>query len=230
MGVLNRVWKAVKPPPAVHAGDAARKKMTRQQKRLLTLAVSVVMLAGAGWGISIFMAGSEQRADREYRAAMKLTGPGKYQEAIVHFTRALEISPRLVDASLERGIAYAHLNENDLAVADFTQVIELSPGMAQAYSVRGSIYRQRGDFEHALEDFTKSLDLEPNQDAYYERGETYESLNQHQKAIDDYDRAIALMRDAPNVYRSRALAKRNLGDTAGYESDRDLARSLERRR
>ncbi len=60
--------------------------------------------------------------------------------------------------------------------------------------------------------------------------QTYEALHEHQKAIDDYDRALAMMRDSPNVYRSRALAKRNLGDIAGFESDRDMARALERRR
>jgi hypothetical protein len=30
------------------------------------------------------------------------------------------------------------------------------------------------------------------------------------------------------MYRARALAKRNLGDIAGYEADRDLARDIER--
>lgn len=230
MGVLNRVWKAVKPPPAVYAGDAARKKLTRRQKRFLKNAACMAVLAGAGGGVYAYMAGSEQRADKEYQAAMKLMGPGKYQAAIVHFTRALEVSPQLANAYMERGVSYAYLNENEQALADFGQAIALNPNLARAYSAQGAIYRMRGDFQHAMEAFSDSLAIEPNLDAFYERGETYEALNEHRKAIDDYDRAIAEMRDSPNVYRSRALARRNLGDIAGYESDRDMARSLERRR
>jgi tetratricopeptide (TPR) repeat protein len=230
MGVLNRVWKAVKPPPAAYAGGGARKKLTRKQKRLLKNLALVAILAGAGWSIYAYMTGTEQRADKEYQTAMKLMGPGKYQEAIVHFTRALEVSPQLANAYLERGVSYAYLNENDQALADLAQAIALNPNLAHAHSARGSIFRVRGDFQQAMLEFSDSLTIEPNLDAFYERGETYEALNQHQNAIDDYDRAIAVMQDSPNVYRSRALAKRNLGDTAGYESDRDMARTLERRR
>jgi tetratricopeptide (TPR) repeat protein len=230
MGVLNRVWKAVKPPPAVYAEGAARKKFTRKQKRLLGVAATIVIAGGVGCGVYIFSSGSEQRAEKEFRTAMRMTGPGLYLEAVTHFSRAIEYSPGMTEAYLERGIAYAHLNENDVATRDFTEALELDPNLAEAYAARGAIYRQRGEFARALEDLTKSLDLQPTQDAYYERGETYEALNEHQKAIADYDSAIAAMRDAPNVYRSRALAKRNLGDLAGYEADRDQAAILERRR
>ena len=230
MGVLKRVWKALKPPPAVHAGGAARKRLTRKQKRLLRISALGVTLVGAGWSAYAFLGSAEQRADKQYQAAMKLMGPGDYQEAIVHFTRALEISPQLANAYLERGISYAYLNETDQALTDLGQAVVLNPNLARAYSARGSIYRRRGDFQHAMQDFSDSLKIEPSLDAYYERGQTYEALLEHQKAIEDYDRAIAVMRDAPNVYRSRALAKRNLGDIAGYESDRGTARALERRR
>ncbi len=230
MGVLNRVWRAIKPPPAVYAGGAARKKLSRKQRKLLTITAGVIGLAGAGWGAYAFLANAQQRADKEYLAAVKLMGPGKYQEAVVHFTRALEISPNLANAYLERGVSYAYLNESDQAITDLGQAIALNPNLAHAFSARGSIYRQRGDFQHAMQDFSDSLKIEPSLDAYYERGQTYEALLEHQKAIEDYDRALAVMRDSPNVYRSRALAKRNLGDDAGYESDRDMARTLERRR
>ncbi len=170
MGVLNRVWKAIKPPPAVYAGGAARKKLSRKQKRLLTITASVVGLAGAGWSAYAYMADAQRRADLQYQSAMKLMGPGKYQEAIVHFTRALEISPNLANAYLERGVSYAYLNESDQALADLGQAIALNPNLAHAFSARGSIYRVRGDFQRAMQEFSDSLDIEPTLDAYYERG------------------------------------------------------------
>jgi tetratricopeptide (TPR) repeat protein len=81
--------------------------------------------------------------------------------------------------------------------------------------------------KRALEEYSKSIAISPNVDALFERGEMYESAGEHQKAIDDFTLAIEGMRDAPYMYRARALAKRNLGDIAGYEADRDFAHTIE---
>ena len=47
---------------------------------------------------------------------------------------------------------------------------------------------------HALEELNKSISLEPSTDAYYQRGQIFESQGEHQKAIQDYDQAIAQAR------------------------------------
>jgi hypothetical protein len=51
-------------------------------------------------------------------------------------------------------------------------------------------------------------------------------LGQFDKAIEDYDRAIAERRDAPWVYLARSIAKRTLGDEAGYRRDQERAAEL----
>jgi len=181
----------------------------------------------AGAGVYNYIGSAAQRAEVEYQAGMKLMGPGTYAKAIASFTRAIEIWPQLGEAYLERGVAHRYLNETEQAMADFDKAIDVNPNLARAYSARGRVYRERGDIKRALEDFTKSISLDSNVDAHYERGQTYETLGQHQKAIDDYDQAIARLPDAPHVYRARALAKRNLGDIAGYEADRDTAKRFE---
>jgi tetratricopeptide (TPR) repeat protein len=177
-------------------------------------------------GVYFYIASAQDRADARFRAAMKVMRPGSYGDAIKLFTQAVGIWS-LPDAYLERGVAQHYLGEDAPALADFDKAIELNPNLARAYSARGSIYRSRGDFKRALEEFNKSINIESNIDAYYERGQTYESLGEHQKAIDDYDKAVVELNDAPYVYRARSLAKRNLGDVAGYEADRDKAKNLE---
>jgi tetratricopeptide (TPR) repeat protein len=117
----------------------------------------------------------------------------------------------------------------ELALRDFDKAIEMNPNMDRAYASRGLIYRDRGDINGAVDQFTKSINIRPTVDAYYQRGQTYESLGEHQKAIEDYDYAIAVLRDAPHVYRARSLAKRNLGDVQGADEDREKARSFEHR-
>jgi tetratricopeptide (TPR) repeat protein len=228
--VFSRLWEAVKPPPAVTRPGTKKTKLTASQKRLIYGTAAVVALAGLSWAVYAYVASAPQRADKEYQAAMKLMAAGKYKDAIAQFTRATEIWPQLADAYLERGVSHRYLNENDLALADFEQAIALNSNLARAYTARGFIFRERGDTRRAMEEFTKSIEISPNADAYFERGQTFEDLGQHQKAIDDYNQAIAEERDAPYVYRARSLARRNLGDTDGFTEDQQTANSLEHRR
>jgi tetratricopeptide (TPR) repeat protein len=64
-------------------------------------------------------------------------------------------------------------------------------------------------------------------EANYQRGQMYESLGEHQKALQDYNLAIGGMPDAPYIYRARALTRENLGDGAGARDDRQKADSIE---
>jgi tetratricopeptide (TPR) repeat protein len=189
-------------------------------------AVTFIALIGVGLGIYFYISGAPDRAEAAYQAGMKYMEPGQFQNAIPQFTRAIQIH-ELAKAYLERGNAHRFLGEIDQAMADFEKAADLDAGLARAYSSLGSIYRDRGDRTHALEQYGKSIAITPSVDALFERGEMYEAAGQHQKAIDDFTAAIDSMRDAPYIYRARALAKRNLGDTAGYEADRDEARAIE---
>jgi tetratricopeptide (TPR) repeat protein len=225
--VFARIWNAIKPPPAVETpGAGPRQKLQPKQKRLLAIACTVVVLAGGGWAVYSYIGSAPDRAEAEYQAGLALMQPGKYQLAMARFTHAIDIHA-VAKYYLERGVAHRLLNQPDLAIADFEQAIDLDPNAARAYSGLGTIYRDRGDRGRALENYGKSIAIAPNVDALFERGEMYEAGGEHQKAIDDFSRAIEGMRDAPYIYRARAMARRNLGDQAGYEQDRDLASSIE---
>ncbi len=203
--------------------------LTAKQKRLLLSAFSVFALTGIGIAVYVYIAGAQGRAEAQFQEAMKLMKPGYYEQAIAGFDRAIQTYPNLADAYFERGNAKHILSRDDDALADFEKAADVNPNMYRAYTAIGSIYRGRNDLNRAMEAFTKSINAKPNVDAFFERGMTYESLGQHQKAIEDYDRAIQELPDAPAVYRARSLARRNIGDQAGYEADRDRADSIERR-
>jgi tetratricopeptide (TPR) repeat protein len=224
--ILSRFWNAVRPPPAVHRAGDEKKKLTPKQTLLLRIGIGVGALALIGVGVYFYIMGAQERADTRFQEGIKVMRPGSYGDSIKMFTQSIGMWAR-ADAYLERGIAHHYLGEDDPALEDFNQAIDLNPDLARAYSARGSIFRSRGDFKHALDEFSRSIGIESNVDALFERGQTYESLGEHQKAIDDYDKAVLQISDAPYVYRARSLAKRNLGDTAGYEADRDKAKSLE---
>jgi|SRR5579864_813336 len=226
--VLTRLWNAVKPPPP--AEKRVKKPVTaqrRKQIRMIAGLVAILILGGAGWEIYNFIASAPDRARAKFNQAMVDMGPGNYQKAIDGFTRAVSIWPQLSEAYVERGIAYHYLRKDDQALADLDRATQVDASLGSAYLTRGVIYRARGDQQGAMQQFTKSIELQPGMDAYYERGELYESLGEHAKAIADYDQAIAYLRSAPHVYRARAYAKSKMGDEEGAKADRELAEGYE---
>jgi tetratricopeptide (TPR) repeat protein len=217
------------PQPAGRRRSSGRGKLRSKQRLLISLALAFFFVTGVGLAIYGYTAGAPDRAETAYQAGMKLMEPGQYQNAIPLFTRAIRIRGT-AKAYLERGNAYHFLGQTDQAIADFEKATEFDPSLTRAYSGLGSIYRDRGDRKRALEAFGKAISINPSVDALFERGEMFEAAGEHQKAIDDFTAAIDDLRDAPYIYRARALAKRNLGDNAGYEADRDQARAIERPR
>ena len=51
----------------------------------------------------------------------------KYDQAIVDYTKAIELNPKLAGAYSNRGFAYFMSNQHQKAVADCSKAIELNP-------------------------------------------------------------------------------------------------------
>ena len=228
MGVgafVTRWWNSIQPLRE----DAERRvsPQKRRQRRLILRTAGILLLAAVGWYAFNYINNAPERANAQMQAGMRQMQPGSYREAIAHFDRALSIAPQLADAYFERGVAHHVLGESGAALADLDQALELNPDLAGAHNERGSIYRQQGEAEKAIGELSKSIQARATMDGYYQRGQAYESLGQHQKAIDDYDQAVAQMPEAPYVYRARAVAKDKLGDSKGATQDRTKADGIE---
>jgi hypothetical protein len=86
-----------------------------------------------------------------------------YEEAIVAFTKVIEIDPRNVAAYVGRGDAYVQFNEQlDFAKADYEKAIELDGANAEAYLGLVDVYIRMGEYDLALE--TARLGLEKTGD------------------------------------------------------------------
>jgi tetratricopeptide (TPR) repeat protein len=222
-------WEFLKPPPA--AGGPPKTERTpeerRRRKRLVVGTVAVILIGAGAWGIYTYIASAPQRAQTVLQEGKALVAQGKYQEALDRFTRATGIWPPLAAGYFERGLAHRNLRQTDAAVQDFEQAINADSNLADAHTALGTIYRERGDLKSAVNEFTLAINLGSAVEANYQRGQMYESLGEHQKALDDYNQAIGGMPDSPFVYRARALTRENLGDAAGAKDDRQKADSIE---
>jgi tetratricopeptide (TPR) repeat protein len=221
---LRRVWDAVKPPPA----PPARRRLNRAQRRLIRGTAIATALGASAWAVYAYIASAPDRANSHYQEGMRLLGPGDLEGAAAQFTKAIDISPEYAEAYLGRGKVRQASGQSDAALADFEKAIALNPALELAYASRGTLWRSRGDIQKALADFTESIHVHPTAEAHYQRGLTYQALNQPQRAVEDYDLAIERDPGAPHMYRARAKAKRDLGDTAGAREDQQKAERVEK--
>jgi tetratricopeptide (TPR) repeat protein len=228
---LNRFWNMIKPPPAGNRPPVSAKdlEIRKRRRKLIYITLSALAVIGIVGAIVNYIASAPQRAEKQFQEGMKHMNPGQYPQAITDFNRALEIKPQYPEVLLQRANAHKILSEIDAALADYQAAADLNSNLAPAHNGIAMIYVERHDARHALEELNKSISLEPTTDAYYQRGEIFESQGEHQKAIQDYDQAIAQARDAPFIYLSRALAKQNSGDEAGARADRMIAARIARR-
>jgi tetratricopeptide (TPR) repeat protein len=80
---------------------------------------------------------------------------GQYDEAILDFSKALEINPTLFPPYSNRGLAYSKKGQFEQAISDYSKALEIDPWDASVYDRRGSAYMNRGQYDEAVLDFTK---------------------------------------------------------------------------
>lgn len=85
----------------------------------------------------------------------------KHDQAVKEFTRAIEISPRFVEAYLCRGLSYDVREQYDQAIKDYTKSIEIDPRDVTTYLNRGLVYDEKGQYDQAAKDYTKAVEMNP---------------------------------------------------------------------
>ena len=132
-------------------------------------------------------------------------------EAIAHFTTHLETNPQAKYFHV-RGIAYASVGKNKLAMNDFDHAIQLAPDLAAVYVNRGNLWRTQGKWDRARQDYDKAIELAPDSSvAYHNRGMTWADLGDSEKAIRDATQAIEINPRFASAYNNRGVYYREQG-------------------
>lgn len=89
---------------------------------------------------------------------------GKVDQAIVHYTRAIESTtlPQRHLAYLLRGKAFAGKGNYRQAINDYSAAIRLAPGFAEAWINRGIAYAAMDSHDDAMADLQKGRSLDPD--------------------------------------------------------------------
>ena len=117
------------------------------------------------------------------------------RDAIVDYTKAIELNPNYEEAYYFRGDDEDALKDYKDAIADYTKAIELNPQYEQHYIARGLTKDKIKDYQGAIDDYTKAIDLGSNSSfgaAYAFRGQDKLKLGDKNGACSDFHKAIEL--------------------------------------
>lgn len=102
---------------------------------------------------------------------LTFAGQGNREQAIADYTRAIQLTPNVVEYYFMRGLAYLELGDLDRAIADYDRAIEIGPGdargatysfYAEVYFKRATAYERNGDVPRAIADFEAYLRAAPD--------------------------------------------------------------------
>ena len=151
-----------------------------------------------------------------------------YQEAVEHYSNAIQLMPEFTLAYNGRGLVYLSKEEFDKAIDDFSKEIELNPRSALAYSGRSAVYRALEEYDKAIDDSKKAIRLNPDDaSAYHMLGFAYFFNNDFNNAITSLNEAIHLNPDYATAYLHRGLAYREKGNFEKTIADLDEAIKLD---
>lgn len=141
-------------------------------------------------GVSAVSESVEDSAESFYNRGLNLVGFGgnvRYDRAIAHFTKAIELNPDFANAFHSRAYAYYSIDDYPRAIADYTQAIQLHPDFAAAFHSRANAYYEIADYPRAITDYTQAIQLHPDSPySYFGRGAAYSKLGNRRLADDDY--------------------------------------------
>lgn len=116
-----------------------------------------------------------------------------YEEAVAHFSAAIEQQPGNAEIFYQRGLSYFHMKKKSLALLDFNEALSLEPKNPFRYASRAYIKDSIGDLTGAIQDYEEALKLDPEDAvAHNNLGLLQEKLGYKQKAEKHFGKADEL--------------------------------------
>jgi tetratricopeptide (TPR) repeat protein len=136
---------------------------------------------------------------------------GRYEDALVSYTKVIEIEPNNARTWSNRGTALVNLKRHEEALAAFDKALEIEPNNAWAWSNRGTALVDLKRHEEALASLDKALEIEPNNAwAWSNRGAALGSLERYEEVLAAFDKVIEIEPNNARAWFSRGAALGNL--------------------
>ena len=104
---------------------------------------------------------AQQLARRHLEAGNALLESGRFADAVPEYNQVLRLYPYYAEAYMNRGMAYAQLNESQRAIQDFEQSVRLNPNLPRVYAGWGRALMAMYEPEEAIRYFDEAILLDP---------------------------------------------------------------------
>jgi tetratricopeptide (TPR) repeat protein len=139
----------------------------------------------------------------------------RYDQAIPHFERAIQLRPDFAPAINGLGNAYSAKGDWDKAIEAYQKIIEdVFYGTPHfAFSNMALAYYQKGDYGRAEKYFLEALKLSPDfVNALAGLATTYSAQGRYEEAVQKLERAVRKEPKLPQLHFELGKAYRGLGD------------------
>jgi tetratricopeptide (TPR) repeat protein len=187
-------------------------------RRLVRGLLCAALLVSAG-GVAACQDDEARLAEHMSRAEKQLE-EGKPNEAVIEYKNALQIAPNNADAHF--GLAKAYLAARDAGKAywELQETVRLDPDNldARLSFAQFLLLGAEDEFNQAVEKAEAILEREPEKwEAYVIRGRALENLKRLDEAQADYEKAVELQPEDPDVLRTLAAFFSRTGNTEAAE-------------
>jgi TonB family protein len=152
---------------------------------------------------------------------------GHHDAVVADANRVIALKPDFGWAYSMRALGHMGLRDTDAALADAAKAIALDPKSPDAYYTRVLILFAARRIEEALPDLDKLLAMAGDNVLYRAmRGDAYDYLKQYDRALAEYDAALAIKADDPGALNGRCFVRAETGsglDLALADCNRSLA-------
>jgi tetratricopeptide (TPR) repeat protein len=140
---------------------------------------------------------------------------GKLEEAIVYFSRSVEIKPDHEKAHSNLGVAFQEQGKFQQAIESFSEALRINPDFAGAHNNLGATLQKQGRLEEAVAHFSKALQIEPNYaEAHNNLAVALDRKGEFAKAIVHYRRAVEIKPDYAEAYNNLGVTLSKQGKFA----------------
>ncbi len=175
--------------------------LTKQRWWLVVMAAAIALLASATLYIAFVQYQNSVNLDSAIvygDKATKYVRAKEYDAAIVTYSDAIRLQPYDTNYYDYQARAYEAKGDYDSAIADYNAIIGFAPSRdydfirGSAYASVGSAYSTTLRYNQAITAYSQAISYASGEvDNYVSRGDLYLKLGQKDKAIADYQAALA---------------------------------------
>jgi len=157
-----------------------------------------------------------QSAKQYYKAGEDFSRALNYKDAIVQFSKAIELDPDFDKAYISRAGAYSNIGEHKNAAEDYDRALVFEEKEPELYFFSGKQWHLHGNYEMAVSKLSLAIELKKNfLEAYEVRSQVYMVLGNYDLALEDCLRCLKLEEDENSYYNlARVYEKLEMLDDA----------------